>query len=57
VNKIIIEQRGDDFAAHLEGNRGIWGSGKTPDSAIGNMVRAHPEYFHIASVEFPERPE
>jgi hypothetical protein len=51
--KIIVEERSHDWMAFLEGQRGIWGCGRTPYEAIGNCVNAHREMFGIG-VQFPE---
>ena len=44
---IVIEKRGVDFKAFLEGNPKIWATGWTHDSAVGNLIRSHPDTFKI----------
>ena len=33
--------------ARMKGDRGVWGSGRCSDEAIGDVVRSHPEIFGI----------
>lgn len=51
--KIIITQRTGDIKAHLESNPGIWGCGKGPNEAIGNLISAHPATFNV-QIEFAQ---
>lgn len=48
--KIIIINRKDDYHASLEGHPEIWGCGKCPDEAIGNLIRSHQEIFQVGIV-------
>ena len=45
--KIIVTRRTEDYHACLENQTGIWGSGKTQDEAIGDVVRSHKDTFKI----------
>jgi hypothetical protein len=45
--KIVVTERSGDFHACIEDHPEIWGSGKTPDEAIGSVVRCHRERFGI----------
>ena len=47
MNKIIITKRTHDYKAHLESNPGIWGCGKGPNEAIGDLVRTHASALNI----------
>jgi hypothetical protein len=44
---IVVRPRSDDYQAYVEGEPGLWGSGKTEASAIGNLVYSHPGRFCI----------
>jgi hypothetical protein len=44
---IIVLGQGDGYHVALQGHTSVWGSGKTIDEAIGNMISAHPEVFQI----------
>jgi hypothetical protein len=33
--------------AQIAGRPDIWADGKSQDEAIGNLVRFHPEIFHV----------
>jgi hypothetical protein len=35
------------FHAQIKGEPGLWACGRTPDHAIGDLVRSHPEHFGI----------
>ena len=39
------------FHACVKGNLSIWDCGNTRSEAIGNLVKSHPEYFQINSIE------
>lgn len=45
--RIIVKRRSDDFHASMENQVGIWGRGKSPAEAIGDMVQAHAAFFSI----------
>jgi len=47
LKKIILTERMEDFHARLDGKKGIWGSGKSPYEAIGNLVKRWPEEFGL----------
>jgi len=47
MKKIIVIQRDQDYKAYLESDPAIWGSGKTTQQAIGDLVAAYPEVFDI----------
>jgi len=50
---VVLEKRMVDYRASLKDNPGIWGCGKTPDAAVGNLVDAHRDAFEIPA----SRPE
>lgn len=45
--KIVVTKRSDDYHACLDGHPEIWGCGKTPNEAIGNLITAHADTFRI----------
>lgn len=45
--KIVVTRRSDDYMARLDGCVGVWGNGKSPYAAIGNMVNAHRDKFGV----------
>jgi len=47
---VVLKKRLGDYHASLKDNPKIWGCGKTPDAAVGNLVDAHRDAFEI-----PER--
>ena len=49
TKRIILEQSKDCYIAKLNTSFAIWGKGKTPEEAIGNMVNKHWEYFGIGT--------
>ncbi len=36
---IVVEKRVGDYAAHVSGNTGVWGAGKSASEAIGECIR------------------
>ena len=38
---ITVERRSDDFMAFLNGNRSLWGCGRTEAIAVLDVLRAH----------------
>ena len=51
--KIIVTRRTDDYHACLEGHPEIWGCGKTPRAAVGDLIWSHPDIFGV-KVELKE---
>lgn len=45
--KIIITKRTDHYHAHIEGEPGKWGCGKSIHEAIGDLVTAWSAEFNI----------
>lgn len=45
--KIIVERRQDDYMAYLNGDKKLWGCGKTPDLAVISLIRNHAEKMNI----------
>lgn len=46
--KIVVTFRSRDVHAAIDGTSGKkWGCGRTPDEAIGALVRSHPEAFDV----------
>jgi len=45
---IEVRRRADDFHAQMFRNPGIWGCGKTRQSAIEDLVQSHPDAFHVS---------
>ncbi len=39
------------YHAQIEGSPGFWAAGTSPDDAIGNLIRCHPEKFGL-EIEF-----
>ncbi len=54
MKKCIVEKRGDDFMAYLEGDRKIWGAGKTVAEAVFDVILHCPEAFGV-NIQLPER--
>ena len=46
---IVIEvtRCSHDYHACIQGRPGVWASGRTPDEAIGDLIRCHAEEFNI----------
>lgn len=40
----------DDFHAQIEDKPKIWGCGKTPGAALGDLLWAHAEHFGVKIV-------
>jgi hypothetical protein len=49
--KIVVTQRLSDYHACLADNTAIWGCGKSPSEAIGDLIRSHRERFQITIEE------
>jgi hypothetical protein len=47
MNTIIIEKRGNDYMAYLEGHPEIWGQGLSIVAAIGDIIWSHSITFDI----------
>lgn len=47
TTSIIVTRRSDDFHACVENESEFWACGKTPNAAIGNLIRTHPEIFRV----------
>lgn len=45
--KIVITKRSDDYHACIDGHQEIWGCGRDQNAAVGDLVRAHQEFFSI----------
>ena len=45
--KILVQKRSDHYIAYLADNPCFWGSGKSENEAIGNLLRTWPEIFKI----------
>lgn len=56
MRKVVITRRADDYLAALEGTAGIWGCGKSPVTALGDMISAHPEQFDVEIVDMTISP-
>jgi hypothetical protein len=55
---ILIRQRSDDIQAFVKDKKGIWGKGRTPAEAVGDLVQSNAELFKIAvEVETAETKE
>lgn len=50
MKEITIEKRSGDYKAYLTLDSKIWGCGQSPDTAIGDMIQAHPEKFRVRIV-------
>jgi predicted RNase H-like HicB family nuclease len=48
--KIIVTTRSNDYHAAIDGQSEIWGCGKTPREAVGNLVEAHKENFGVIEI-------
>ena len=44
---IVVRKRIDDYMAFIEGHTEIWGCGKTPSCAIGDMILSHKDICGI----------
>ncbi len=56
MNTIKIEKHGDDYMAFIGncGHKGFWDCGKTPEEAIGNLIKTWGERLNI-ELEFPKK--
>ncbi len=53
--KITVVKRSEDYMAHIEGEPSYWDCGKTPNEAIGGLIRTWREKFNIHIKEiFPK---
>ncbi|HEY4518316.1 MAG TPA: hypothetical protein VJG48_01690 [Candidatus Paceibacterota bacterium] len=50
--KNLVTRRSDDYHACIEDDKGKWGCGRTPDEAVGNLVRVWPREFDIEGIKF-----
>lgn len=46
-------ENGTVYKAHIEDAEGTSGSGRSPEEALGNLVRNHVEIFGLVVVEMP----
>lgn len=46
--KIIITKRQDDYHACIDGHPELWGCGRDQDAAVGDLIRAHQEFFNVS---------
>jgi hypothetical protein len=49
--KILVTKRADDYHACIAGHTDLWDCGKSPQSAIGNLVWTHKDKFDL-EIEF-----
>lgn len=49
---IVITPRTSDYHAHIEGNKTLWECGKTPNEAIGALIRTHGDKLGLV-IQFP----
>lgn len=56
MKTIIVESRSDDYKACLAGHKEFWECGKTPQSAIGNLLISHLDQFPDIDIKFDEVP-
>jgi len=55
---IVIEPRCEDIWAGLIGHKGEWGTGKSVNEALGNLVMYHQDRFRVdVQVVFHGKPE
>lgn len=47
MNTIVIVKRPSDYMAFLKASPGVWGCGKGPNEAIGDMIQAHAKHFNL----------
>lgn len=52
---IVVTRRTADIHACLKDHPEIWGCGRGPAEAIGEVIRSHPERFGLA-IEYPGEP-
>jgi hypothetical protein len=45
--KITVRKRTDDYIAFLNDNKKWWDCGKTPQSAIGNLILTHKNKMNM----------
>jgi len=45
---ITVNRRTDDYHAHFKGDRRLWGCGKSPMEAIGDVVLSHAYLIGVA---------
>ena len=48
MKTVVVVKRSNDWQAYLIENTAIWGCGKSPDEAIGNLICSHQDTFHIS---------
>lgn len=61
---ITITKRADDYHAHIDGDKRLWGCGRTPREAVGSVVWTHGDRLGIdiedqggGELAQPPRPE
>lgn len=50
--KLVVTRRSDDYHVCINGDKTLWGCGKTIDEAIGSCVRSHRDRLGI-KIEYP----
>lgn len=50
-HKITVVKRSSDFMAYLDGNKALWGCGKSPGEAVASVVYSHQRETGIAIEE------
>lgn len=49
--KITVEKRSEDYMAFVNDDRRIWGCGKSPQEAIGDVIMSHVATIGMPDVE------
>lgn len=56
ANGQAVQEPRPNYHAQVQGQPGIWAAGRTPQEALGDLVRCHPEVFGVQFVEVGKRP-
>lgn len=48
---LVWHKRAEDWHVCIQGEEDYWACGKTPNEAIGDLIRSHPERFAILPLE------
>ena len=55
THKITVVKRVSDYMAYLDGNKALWGCGKSPNEAVASVVYSHQRETGIEITEKFER--
>ena len=48
---ITVVKRSSDFIAYIDGDKSLWGCGKSPNEAVASVVYSHKDSLEISIEE------